>query len=70
MKPGASQTPSGKARVGMVAASSARGIDRGDAGAVDHDRGVALHGVAVEHIVRRDRVLSRRVHRVRVTFCR
>ena len=70
MKPGASQTPSGKVRVGIVAGQIGARLDRGNAGAVDHDRGVALHGVAIEHIVGRDGVVARHLHRVRVTFCR
>ena len=70
MKPGASQTPSGKACVGMVAAQIGARLDRGNARAVDHDRGFAMHGAAIEHIIRRDGVVAGHLHRVRVTFCR
>ena len=43
---------------------------RDDAGALDHDRGVALHDAAVKYVAGGDGVLFWRAHRVRVTFCR
>ena len=55
---------------GEVGGQIARGINADDALAVDHHGGVAMQRVAVEHVVRRDRVTFGRAHRVRVTFCR